>query len=202
VDEADQGKRFERPHRANSRYQQKDIRRTKAHREPLAMIRGILASIFKREMPPATWSNRTGLLPSIQPEEDTMNADENLALRVARTAAMTFDDVSAALDAMTALGYTFVSPGTPGRILESDDAQRGLAEYLRNETSLSFASAFEVLHALAKLGYRIREPDVHPSFLKTSEYAFTKVTGFGAAAAIKTIERSGYDGNGQKIPNR
>lgn len=129
---------------------------------------------------------------------------DNLALRATHAAAphLSHDDVTAALDAMRSLGYTFVAPGTPGRILESDDAQRGLAEYLRTETSLSFANAFAVLHALNRLQYCIREPDVHPSGLKTSEYAFTKVTGFGAAAAIKTIERSGYDGDGQKIPNR
>jgi hypothetical protein len=130
--------------------------------------------------------------------------DDNLALRVTHAAAphVNLADTVAALDAMRSLGYSFVSPGTPGRILESDDAQRGLAEYLRNETSLLFVSAFAVLHALARLQFRIREPDVHPSGLKTSEYAFTKVTGFGAAAAIRTIERSGFDGDGQKIPNR
>jgi hypothetical protein len=133
-------------------------------------------------------------------------SDEDFDLRITRAAAphLSLDDTTAALDAMRSLGYSFVSPGTPGRLLESDDAHRGLAEYLRSETSLSFTSAFAVLDALNRLHYRIREPDVHPSGLRTTEYAFTKVAPFGAkhTAAMKTIEKSQFDGNGVEIPNR
>jgi hypothetical protein len=132
--------------------------------------------------------------------------DDDLALHVTRSAAprVDLDEAASALDAMRALGYSFVAPGTPGRYIESDEAHRGLAEFIRGETSLSFANAFAVLDAIAKLGYRIREPGQHPSGLRTTEPAYTKVVPFGArhAAAMKTIERSQFDTNGAEIDKR
>jgi len=131
---------------------------------------------------------------------------DDFALRVARAASPHVDpsDVAAAIEAIELLGYTFVASGSPGRTLASDDAHRGLADYLRNEIGVSFSHAHKTIAAIHSLGFALLEPATHPSGLKTQEAAFTKIAPFGArhAAGMKTIERSGFDGNGVEIPNR
>jgi hypothetical protein len=90
---------------------------------------------------------------------------DNVALRIARIAvpSLDLDDASAAIDAITARGCEFVSPGMPGRMLESEEAFRNLANYLRTETGLSFAAAFGAIDAIAKLGFKIRASTSTPT---------------------------------------
>lgn len=83
----------------------------------------------------------------------TMDTD-SLALRIARVARLDPHDATAAIDAIVARGHQFVAPGTPGT-LESEEAFRNLARYLRTEAALSFAKAFGVFDALARLGFKI-----------------------------------------------
>jgi hypothetical protein len=132
---------------------------------------------------------------------------DNLAIKIARLAAprIGIDDAEGVLDALAALGYTLETPGArPGRYIESDDQHHALADRVRQDVSISYGTASSALHAIARIGYMIREPDQHPSGLRTTEPAFTKVVGFGAkyTAAMKTIERSKYDTNGVEIDKR
>jgi hypothetical protein len=134
--------------------------------------------------------------------------DESLAHRISALASPTVstDAAGDALDALRSLGYDFVLPGAPGRYLENADQLSGLARHLHETVrpQISFMQAMALLNALSQMALRIREPDVHPSGLRTQAYAFTKVSGFGAkyTAAMKKIERSKFDGNGVEIPNR
>ncbi len=62
------------------------------------------------------------------------------------------------------------------RFLESDDAWHKLIEYLRENTPLRVLNsieASEVFRRLKQLGYRIAEPEKHPSGLETTEAATT-----------------------------
>jgi hypothetical protein len=130
--------------------------------------------------------------------------DENFALKVARASHRDLDDAITAIEVMEPLGYSFVTPGTPGRMLVNTDQLCALARYLANKTRLEFRCAFDLLDGIAKLGFQIREPDVHPSGLRTNAYAHERVVSGGAAhaAASKTVERSGVDGFRVEIPNR
>jgi hypothetical protein len=132
---------------------------------------------------------------------------DGLALRIAKAASPYVDpsDVASIVEAIQALGYTFVPPGTPGRLLENDEAHRGLAEYLRREIDgIDFRIASKTIAAIHQLGFALREPDQHPSGLRTTEHAFTTVRPFGAkyTAAMKTIDKSQFDTNGVEIDKR
>jgi hypothetical protein len=132
--------------------------------------------------------------------------NDGLALRVARAASPYVDpsDVASVVDAVQALGYTFVASGSPGRLLDSDEAHRGLADYLQHEIGISFREAHKTIAAIHSLGFALLEPNMHPSGLKTSEAAYTTVRPFGArhAAGMKTIEKSQFDTNGMEIDKR
>jgi HEAT repeat protein len=95
---------------------------------------------------------------------------DSLALHVARIAVprLDLDDANIVIDAITARGHEFVAPGTLGT-LESEEAFRNLAKYLRSETKLSFAAAFGAIDAITKLGFKIREPKASTSAPTESE---------------------------------
>jgi hypothetical protein len=100
------------------------------------------------------------------------------------------DDATTIIDALTGLGYTFETPGTrQGRYLETDDQHRGLADRLRHDLGVSSSVAHSALIGIGLLGYRIREPDKHPSGQRTTEPAFTHVVPFGSA--YTTLARKG-----------
>jgi hypothetical protein len=123
-----------------------------------------------------------------------MTADD-LAFRIARSGAPAIDpnDAATAVEALSALGYEFVPPGIEGRFVETDEDGRSMAEYLRQNTSLSWQTAHGILREIRRLGLRIREPDTHPSGLRTQARAYETVVPFGAAtiAAQKPIDRRG-----------
>ena len=84
---------------------------------------------------------------------------DDLAISVARISIprVDLDDASAAVEAIAAADYEFVSPGMPGATLDSELEFRALARYLGSQTQLSFAGAFGVIDAIAKIGFKIRK---------------------------------------------
>jgi hypothetical protein len=120
---------------------------------------------------------------------------DDLPFRIARSGApvIDFNDASAAVEALSGLGYEFVVPGTPGRIVETDEMLGHMARWISQNTSLPMNLAHAVLREVARLGLRIREPDRHPSGLRTTEPAFTAVRPFGAktAPAMQPIDKRG-----------
>ena len=120
---------------------------------------------------------------------------DSVALRVAQSAARhhayAFDDVTACIEGLAALGYEFVPAGSPGgRIHESDEYKSSMAKFLTRTTGVPWQIARGVIAAIEQHGLRIREPDQHPSGLRTTEPAFTNVQPFGArrAAAQKPTD--------------
>jgi hypothetical protein len=117
----------------------------------------------------------------------------DVALKIAQSAPQHVDFESAAMvtAALASLGYDFVPHGTPGRFIESDEVRHSLALYLAGKTGLHIQIMRNILTAIERSGLRIREPDAHPSGLKTTAHAFATVKPFGAkhAAAQKPIDQ-------------
>jgi hypothetical protein len=117
---------------------------------------------------------------------------DDIALRVTQAAArrFSFEEVTAVMEALAALGYEFRPPGSPGRYIESDEVRHAMALYLAGKTGLHLQITRGILVAIEKFGLRICEPLRHPSGLKTTAHAFTTVVPFGArqAAAQKPID--------------
>ena len=110
---------------------------------------------------------------------------DDLALKVAH------NDAPLVIDALAALGYTFEVPGTPGRYHELDEGQHSMRLYLVGKTGLQMQIVREIMAAIHSTGLRVREPDAHPSGLRTTEPAFANVLQSGArrAAAQKPIDQ-------------
>lgn len=122
---------------------------------------------------------------------------DDLAVTIAQRChgRFSFEDAALVIDALASLGYSFEVPGTPGRYADSDEVQNALRMYLEKTTGVHRNTVKDVLVAMEKFGYRPREPDQHPSGLRTNAYAFETVKKFGAqtAAAQKPIDN--------RIPN-
>jgi hypothetical protein len=96
-------------------------------------------------------------------------------------------------------GYTIVSQGTKGRFPESDDEWHTLRRWLSDTSPLGALSSVEakaVFDALSGMGLKVREPDQHPSGLRTTEKAFVDVKRIGAGSAYKVIDRTGMPDDG------
>jgi hypothetical protein len=121
---------------------------------------------------------------------------DDLALRIAQREARqggartNFEDASLVTEALASLGYTFEPPGVLGRYHESDEGRQSMALYLSRTTGLHIRTVHVTMNTIDKLGLRIREPDQHPSGLRTTEPAFANVLQSGAqrAAAQKPID--------------
>jgi hypothetical protein len=103
---------------------------------------------------------------------------DNLALRITQKAAQRFDFESAtlAIESLSALGYTFVTHGEPGRFpYQSDEGRYALTKYVADKTKLAAGVVRDVLTTIDHFGLKIREPDAHPSGLDTTECAITPV---------------------------
>jgi hypothetical protein len=115
-----------------------------------------------------------------------------IAQREARQggARTSFEDAALVVDALARLGYEFVPPGHPGRYHESDEGRQSMALYLSRTTGMHIRAVHVIMNTIDKLGLRIREPDAHPSRLRTTEPAFANVIQSGAqrAAAQKPID--------------
>jgi hypothetical protein len=99
-------------------------------------------------------------------------------------------NVTPIIECLAALGYTFVEPGTPGRYRDSEEERQGLRLFLVRKTGLHMQLARCVLTAIDRLHLMIREPDAHPSGLRTTEPAFSDIRQSGAqlAASRKPID--------------
>jgi hypothetical protein len=103
---------------------------------------------------------------------------DDLALRITQSASPRFslDEVSVVIEALASLGYEFVPIGAPGRgAYDSDEQKTHLARWLFQKTSLPLHVARDVLTAVEQYGLRIKEPDAHPSGLKTRCHAYETV---------------------------
>ncbi|HLG85134.1 MAG TPA: hypothetical protein VKY22_29400 [Bradyrhizobium sp.] len=122
-----------------------------------------------------------------------MTTPDDLAQRITRAATgrVKHNAASAVTDALAALNYTFVPPGTPGRYAESDEIKHAMVMYLVKQTGLPRETVKDVLAGIEQSGLRPREPDQHPSGLRTTEPAFANVQPFGArhTAAQKPIDQ-------------
>jgi hypothetical protein len=118
---------------------------------------------------------------------------DDLAMQIAQREARqggartSFEDASMVIEALAALNYTFEPPGVAGRYHESDEAQHSMALYLSRTTRLHIRAVYCVLNTIDKLGLRIREPNLHPSGLRTTEPAFANVLQSGAQRAAAQI---------------
>jgi hypothetical protein len=105
----------------------------------------------------------------------------DLSMRIAQREArqgggrVSLDDVALVIDALTGWGYAFVVPGTPGRFADSDEQRHAMALNLSRKTALHVRSVYVVLNAIDTIGLRIREPNQHPSALRTNAYAHEDV---------------------------
>jgi hypothetical protein len=96
-------------------------------------------------------------------------------------------------------GYTLVPEGTKGRFPESDDEWHTLRRWLRDASplgSLSSVEAKATFDALSGMGLKVREPDKHPSGIRTTEKAFTDVKRIGAGSHKRTVDRTGMPDSG------
>jgi hypothetical protein len=102
---------------------------------------------------------------------------DTLALTVAQRCGGYFSHNEAALviDALASLGYTFEVAGVPGRYCESDEQKHHLVQYLIKATELPRQTVKDVLVAAEQAGYRPREPDTHPSGMRTAACAYENV---------------------------
>jgi hypothetical protein len=117
----------------------------------------------------------------------------DIALKIAQASSghdVGFADAALVTDALAALGYEFVGHGVAGRYHESDEAIQGMRLYLVRKTGLHMQVVRNVLVAIERFGLKIREPDAHPSGVRTTEAAFEYVPQSGAAraAAQKPID--------------
>jgi len=126
---------------------------------------------------------------------------DDLPFRIARSGAPALDhnDAAQAVEALSGLGYEFVPSGTPGRLVETDEMLGHMGRWISQNTTLPSNVAHAVLREIARLGLKIREPDRHPSGLRSTEPAFTAVRPFGAktTAAMQPIDQRG-PGNWKK----
>ena len=100
------------------------------------------------------------------------------------------NEAAMVIECLGALGYTFETIGTPGRYAESDEVKHAQVQYLMKQTALPRETVKDVLVSMEKFGYRPREPDQHPSGLRTTAHAWETVKPFGArhTAAQKPID--------------
>jgi hypothetical protein len=105
-------------------------------------------------------------------------------------AGFSFEEATLVIETLAALNYTFVAPGTAGRFHESDEAMHSMRLFLSRKCGLHYRIIRLITDTLDRLQIRIREPDAHPSGLKTTEPAFANVIQSGAkrAAAQKPID--------------
>jgi hypothetical protein len=110
-----------------------------------------------------------------------MTSPDDLALILAQRGhgRFTFEDASLVIDELNSLGYTFVPPGTPGRFAESDETMHAMRMYLAKATGVHRETVKEILVAADLFGVRPREPDQHPSGLRTTAAAYETVRQFG-----------------------
>jgi hypothetical protein len=100
------------------------------------------------------------------------------------------DDGEAILTAIAGLGYSFETSGArPGRYLESDDQHAGLADYLVRTKGVPWMTALAAFNRISAQGFRLREPDRHPSGLATTEPAYRIVVPLGRE--YTTLSRKG-----------
>jgi hypothetical protein len=120
---------------------------------------------------------------------------DDLAMQIAQREARqggartSFEDATLVIQALASLGYEFVPPGHPGRYHESDEARQAMALYLSRKTGLHIRAVHVIMNTIDKLGLRIREPDQHPSGLRTTEPAFSNVLQSGARRAAAQIPK-------------
>jgi hypothetical protein len=119
---------------------------------------------------------------------------DTLALRITQKAAPRFalDEVSAVVEALAGWGYSFVPPGTPGRFAcETDESKYALVKSTADKTQLKVQVARDIVTAIEQSGLRFREPDTHPSGLKTTEPAHSNVQRLGPKfiAASQPIDK-------------
>jgi hypothetical protein len=100
-----------------------------------------------------------------------------------------FEDASLVIESLASLGYTFEPPGVPGRYHESDEAQHSMRLYLSRATGMHIRAVHVIMNTIDRLHLRIREPDAHPSGLKTTEPAFANVIQSGARRAAAQIPK-------------
>jgi hypothetical protein len=111
---------------------------------------------------------------------------------LARTIKGQFNYVHAHLviGTLARLGYTFVPHGTPGRYHESAEQQHGMALALTRMTGVrNVRHVRGVLEGCEAYGLRIREPDLHPSGIKTHRYGYETVPRTTAEATRIRIYR-------------
>jgi hypothetical protein len=106
---------------------------------------------------------------------------DDLALAIAQREArqgggrISFDDATLVIDTLASLGYEFVAHGVAGRFCDSDEQKHCMAMNLSRKTALHIRAVYVVLNTIDTLGLRIREPDQHPSGLRTNAYAHEDV---------------------------
>jgi hypothetical protein len=113
-----------------------------------------------------------------------MTPDE-LALKCAQRCGGRFSHHEASLvtDALTSLGYEWAPLGSPGRYAESDEQRHHMSQYLIRVTRLPREVVKDVLVSAEQAGYRPREPDRHPSGVRTTACAYEFVPTNGAQRA-------------------
>ncbi len=107
---------------------------------------------------------------------------DDLAVTIAQRCHGRFEHNEAALviDTLVSRGYTFEPIGTPGRYAESDEQRHHMSQYLIGVTELARETVKDILVAAEQFGYRPREPDRHPSGLRTTAAAYETVYAPGA----------------------
>jgi hypothetical protein len=111
---------------------------------------------------------------------------DDLAVTIAQRChgRFTHNEASLVIDALASLGYTFEAPGVPGRYAESDEVRHAMVQYLIKATALPRETIKDVLVAAEQFGCRPREPDQHPSGLRTMACAYENVPRSGAERAF------------------
>lgn len=107
--------------------------------------------------------------------------NDDLAMRIAQREArqgggrIDHHQTTMVIDTLAGLGYKFVPIGTPGRYADSDEQKHGMALNLSRKTALHIRAVYVVLNAIAGFDLLIREPESHPSGLRTNAYAHETV---------------------------
>jgi hypothetical protein len=117
--------------------------------------------------------------------------NDDLAVTVAQRChgRFSFEDASLVIGALTDLGYTFEAHGVPGRYAESDEVRHHMVQYLVKATGVHRETVKDVLVAAEQFGVRPREPDAHPSGLKTKACAYEFIPRSGAQQAAAQIPK-------------
>ena len=94
-------------------------------------------------------------------------------------------------------GYDIVPPGSKGKFLEADIEKHEVLRWLQENSplgALSYPEAHSVFNALNGMNLRIREPDRHPSGLRTTEKPFVDVKPLGGGVRRREINKAGMAG--------